>query len=185
MDILGLFTSAFGGAVTGLIGKSLEKIFEYKTKKLEIEMAKERYVHEVAMRKADAEIMAQEWAARTKVAEIETEARIEVEDSKAFAIAKENEDKNYLDYLDKLTPAQDWLFILLEFAKGSIVPCLTFYLCFITTMIYIKSVRLLNSDFILPSMAYDLVNQIVQTVLYLTTTACMYAFGIRNREKRK
>lgn len=185
MDIFSLLGTAFGGAVTGLIGKSLEKIFEYKTKKLEIDLAKEKYIHEIAMRKADAEIMAQEWAARTKIAEVEGEAKVEVEDAKAFAIAKENDEKNYLDYLDKLTPAQDWMFVILEFAKGSIVPFLTTYLCFITTVIYLKAVKLMSADIILPGMAYSLVEQITQTILYLTTTACMYAFGIRNREKRK
>ena len=185
MDLVSLLMSSFGGGITGLIGGAVEKVFAYKTKKLEIEMAKERYVHEVAMRKADAEIMAQEWAARTKVAEIEAESKIEVEDAKAFAITKENEDKNYLDYLDKLTPVQDWLFVVLEFCKGSIVPFLTFYLCTITTIIYLKAAKLLNMDIILPGMAYDMVNQITNTILYLTTTACMYAFGIRNREKRK
>ena len=185
MDIVSLLMSSFGGGLTGLLGGAVQKIFDYKTKKLEIEMAREKFTHDVALRKVDAEIMAQEWAARTKVAEIETEGKIEVEDAKAFAIAKENEDKNYLEYLDKLTPAQDWLFVLLEFAKGAVTPGLTLYLCAITTIIYLKAAKLLNGDIILPGMAYDMVSQIINTVLYLTTTACMYAFGIRNREKRK
>ena len=69
MDFLGLITSAFGGGITGLLGGVVDKVFTYKTKKLEIEQNRERFAHEVNMRKADAEIMAQEWAARTKVAD--------------------------------------------------------------------------------------------------------------------
>jgi len=185
MNILGLITSAFGGGLTGLIGGAVDKIYEFKTKKLEIEQNRERYAHEVNMRKADAEIMAQEWTARTKVADIEATAKVDAEDSKGFAVSLASEDKNYLDYLDKLNPKQDWFFVILEFIRGIIRPALTLYLCFITTVIYFKAARLLNADIILPGMAYDLVTQIINTVLYVTTTCVLWYFGTRNHEKKK
>ena len=183
MDFLGLITSAFGGGLTGLLGGAIQKIFDYKSKKLEIEMNREKFAHDVAMKKADAEIMAQEWAARTKVADIEANARIEVEDSKAFATSIKADDKNYLDYLDKLNDKQDWLFVILEFLRGIIRPTLTLYLCVITTIIYFKAVKLMNADIILPGMAYDILTQIINTVLYLTTTCVLWYFGTRNRQR--
>lgn len=185
MDFLGLITSAFGGGLTGLIGSAVSKVFEYKTKKLEIEAARERFTHEVALRKVDAEIMKEEWAARTKVADIEATAKIEVADSAAFAESIKSDDKNYLDYLDKLNDKQDWFFVILEFLRGSIRPFLTLYLCGITTLVYIKATRLMNADIILPGMAYDMVTNIINTVLYLTTTCVLWWFGTRNSEKRK
>lgn len=185
MDFLGLITSAFGGGLTGLIGGAVQKVFEFKTKKLEIEANKEKYAHEVNMKKADAEIMAQEWAARTKVADIEATSRIEVADSAAFAESLKTEDKNYLDYLDKLNTTQDWFFVILEFVRGAIRPFLTVYLCGITTLIYLKATKLMNADIILPGMAYDLLTNIINTVLYVTTTCVLWWFGTRNSEKRK
>lgn len=185
MDFLSLITSAFGGGLTGLIGGAVQKVFEYKTKKLEIEMNRERFAHDVAMKKVDAEIMAQEWAARTKVADIEATAKIEVADSAAFAESIKSDDKNYLDYLDKLNNAQDWLFVILEFIRGSIRPFLTVYLCGVTTLIYLKATKLMNADIILPGMAYDLLTCIINTVLYVTTTCILWWFGTRNSEKRR
>lgn len=184
MDFLSLITSAFGGGLTGLIGGAVDRVFTYKTKKLEIEAAKERYVHEVNMRKADAEIMREEWASRTKVAEIETAAKIEVADSAAFAESLKTEDKNYLDYLDKLNPAQDWFFVVLEFVRGVIRPGLTLYLCALTTLLYLKAVKLVPSA-IEPDRALDMVGSIINTILYLTTTCILWWFGTRNSEKRK
>lgn len=184
MDFLGLITSAFGGGLTGLIGGAVQKVFDYKTKKLEIEANRERYAHDVAMKKADAEIMQQEWAARTKVADIEASARIEVEDSKAFAESIRSDDKNYLDYLDKLNSKQDWFFVILEFIRGIIRPALTLYLCLITTVIYFKATKLMGADIILPGMAYDLLTQIINTVLYLTTTCVLWYFGSRNGKQK-
>jgi len=184
MDFLGLITSAFGGGLTGLIGGAVDKVFAYKTKKLEIEQNRERFAHEVNMRKADAEIMAQEWAARTKVAEIEGAAKVEVEDSKAFAESLKTEDKNYLDYLDKLNSKQDWFFVILEFIRGSIRPGLTLYLCVLTTLLYWKASQLVPSV-IDVAKALDMVNSIINTILYLTTTCILWWFGTRNTEKRK
>lgn len=184
MDFLGLITSAFGGGLTGLIGGAVDKVFAYKTKKLEIEQNRERYIHEVNMRKADAEIMAQEWAARTKVAEVEGAAKVEVEDAKAFATSLTTDDKNYLDYLDKLNPKQDWFFVILEFIRGSIRPGLTLYLCVLTTLLYWKASQLVPSV-IDAAKALDMVNSIINTILYLTTTCILWWFGTRNSEKKK
>ena len=183
MDFLGLITSAFGGGLTGLIGGAVDKVFAYKTKKLEIEQNRERFAHEVNMRKADAEIMAQEWSARTKVAGVEGEAKVTVEDSKAFAVSLASEDKNYLDYLDKLNSKQDWFFVILEFVKGMIRPGLTLYLCLLTTLLYVKAAKLVPSE-IDETAALNMVNSIMNTIMYLTTTCILWWFGTRNKEKR-
>lgn len=184
MDFLGLITSAFGGGLTGLIGGAVDKVFQYKTKKLEIEQNRERFAHEVDMRKADAEIMAQEWAARTKVAEVEGAAKVEVEDSKAFTVSLASEDKNYLDYLDKLNSKQDWFFVILEFIKGVIRPGLTLYLCLLTTLLYIKASKLVPSE-VPTDAALRMVTEIQNTIMYLTTTCILWWFGTRNKSSKK
>ncbi len=185
MDLLSGITSILGGGITGIVGSVVQRVFEYKTKKLEIEAAREKFAHEVALRKVDAEIMKEEWTARTKVADIEASAKIEVADAAAFTESLKSDNDNYLDYLDKLTPKQDWLFVILEFVRGSIRPFLTVYLCGVTTLIYLKAAKIMNADVILPGMAYDLLMNIINTVLYVTTTCVLWWFGTRNKEQKK
>lgn len=180
LEILG---SLLTGGATGLLGTAIQRVFEFKTKKLEIEAEAKRFEHEVALRRVDAEIMAQEWAARTKVAEVEAEGKIEVADSAAFAAALTSEPKLYSERVRELSPAQSWLMVILDFTRGVIRPGLTLYLCAITTAIYIQSRMLLDGNTILPTMAYDLVDKIVQTILYLTTTCVLFWFGTRNKQK--
>ncbi len=125
--------------------------------------------------------MAQEWASRTKVAEIEGTSAIETESAKAFSAALTSEPKTYHE--GTLTTGQNWAMVVLDFIRGFIRPALTVYLCFITTVMYIKASRLLNGVVILPETAYSLVNQIIQTVLYLTSSCVLFWFGTRNPKK--
>lgn len=182
MDLLSGVASILGGGITGVIGSVAQRIFEYKTKKLEIELQKEKFANEQALRKLDAEIMSQEWAARAKVAQVEGEANIETEDAKAFASALTSEPKLYHE--GTLTSAQNWLMVVLDFARGIIRPGLTIYLCALTTLIYIQA-RAVMGHFIDPTQAYNLVDGIVQTVLYLTSTCVLFWFGTRNTGKKK
>ena len=183
MDIFSGIVSIFGGGLTGLIGTVTSKVFEFKTKKLEVEMQAAKFTNDIALKKVDAEIMAQEWAARTKVADIEATAKVDIEDSKAFNTALTSEPQRYAQ--DDLTHSQNWLMVVLDLFRGIIRPSLTIYLCAITTVIYIKANHLLNSNLVLPSMAYDLVNQIINTILYLTTSCVLFWFGSRNHQKQK
>lgn len=178
----GILGSILSGGATGLLGVGIQKLFDFKTKKLELDAEQKKFEHEVALRRVDAEIMQQEWASRTKVAEVEASAKVEVEDAKAFATALTSEPKMYSEGTTR-TPAQVWMLIILDFLRGIVRPGLTIYLCFITTVIYYQANKLLNTNLILPTMAYDLVNQIVQTVLYLTTTCVLFWFGARNHTK--
>ncbi len=180
MDLLTGLTSILGGGITGLIGSVTQRVFEYKSKKLDIELQAAKFANEIALKKVDAELMAQEWAARTKVADIEATAQVETEDAKAFSAALTSEPKLYHE--GGLTPHQNWLMVILDFIRGFIRPGLTLYLCAITTVIYVKASKLLSGETILPGMAYDLVTQIINTILYLTSTCVLFWFGTRNKK---
>lgn len=174
--------SIFGGGVTGLIGVIVQRYTEYKTKQLEAEMAKDKMAHEIDLKHIDAEIMQQEWASRTKVAEVEAAAKEDVADSASFSVALTSEPKRYSDET-KMTKNQEWLFVMLDFTRGAVRPALTIYLCGITTVIYVQSKTLLGNLAITPDQAYTLTSQIIETVLYLTTTCVLFWFGTRNKEK--
>lgn len=150
----------FGG-ITGLIGGIAEKITAYKTKQLEIELEKQKFANELALRKVDAEILAQEWAARTKVADIEATAQVETEDSKAFATSYQMEPQTYgIKWLDAL--------------RGSIRPALTLYLCGIVTVMYLRT----------DGGTID-AQAVANTILYLCVTATCWWFGSRGVKSQK
>lgn len=180
MDLLGGIASVLSGGLTGLIGTVTQKVFEYKTKQLEVELQKTKFANEIELKKVDAQLMEQEWKARTQVAEIEATAKVEAEDAKAFSAALTSEPQKYSS--GPLTVKQNWLMVLLDFIRGIIRPGLTIYLCAITTVVYLQSKEAMGMG-LSGSQAYDLVTQIVNTILYLTTSCVLFWFGSRNKSK--
>lgn len=176
-----LLSSILGGGVTGLVGVMVQRFADYKNKQLDISADREKFAHEIKMREADAAIMAQEWAAKTRVAEIETDGRTEVADASAFA-ASFNEP---LRYSEGVTPSsgQGWMLVTLDFIRGIVRPGLTLYLCGITTLIYVQARGLLSGTFLAPEQSIALVEKVIGTILYLTTTCLLWWFGVRNKSK--
>lgn len=72
-----LGSAGFGTIFGGLMG--------WMNRKADMQLKKLEYDHELAMRDKDAAIMAQEWASRTKVAQVEGEAKVEAEAYAALA----------------------------------------------------------------------------------------------------
>lgn len=174
-----LFTSIISGGATGILGVAVQRYFDLKNKSADVAAKKLQFAHELDMRKADADIMAQEWAGRTKVAELEGEAQADVADAQAFA-ASFKEPTRYTD-AKAITPAQTWAFVVLDFMRGAVRPFLTIYLCGITTLIYFQAHALLKEG-PAPGEALELVRLVVGTVLYLTTTCVLWWFGTRNKQ---
>lgn len=174
-----LLSSVLGGGITGLAGSIVTKVAEHKTKKLELEAADKKAAHEIAMRKVDAELMAQEWAGRTKVAATEAAGKEAVADAQAFA-ASFNEPARYSEGV-KPTAGQGWALIILDLVRGVVRPALTIYLCAITTVIYLQARELAHGANIDPKDALAMVNHIVATILYLTVTVVCWWFGTRQK----
>lgn len=181
-DVLGFFgtvlSSIFGGGVTGIFGVLAQRFFDLKKYKLDLEQSKLKYEHEINLRKVDAEIMQLEYAGRTKVAEVEA-------DAKAFA-ASFNEPVKYSEGV-AYSGKQGWLMVILDFVRGLVRPVLTTYLCVLTTLIYFHARTLLKADglqAISAEMSVELVKYIISTILYLTTTCVLWYFGTRNRVKK-
>lgn len=163
--ILGLLGSILSGGATGLLGTAIQRYADHQNKKLDLQLEQARFDHQIALLKA------------------QSESQMDIEDSKAFAESYHLEPKKYSEgsYSEK----QKWVMVCLDFARGIVRPGLTLYLCALTTIIYYKSAKLLAADFILPSMAYDLLSQIINTFLYIFTTCCLWYFGTRNKGKQK
>lgn len=184
LELIGtIFGSIFAGGATGLIGVAVQRIADYQNRKLDIESQKSKQDHEVAMKNADAAIMEKEWAARTRVAEVELEGKKEQADGEGFAKSFGMEPPKYAE--GKLSTGQLWIMVVLDFLRGIVRPGLTIYLAVITTKIYLHAHAMLMTYGITmtSTQALDLVKLIISTILYLFTTCVLWWFGTRNRQQ--
>lgn len=171
------------GGATGLLGVGIQRLADYWNKKQDLEKMKLQYDHEANMRDKDASIMAQEWAARTKVAEVEGASREAVADAQAFAASFGMEPQRYSEGV-KPGKIAGFLLVLLDFTRGIVRPGLTLYLCWIATRMYEESravlaIADLTTNTVLVMNVYQ---QIVFTLLYLFTTCVLWWFGTRNKQ---
>lgn len=166
MSIFSVIGSIVSGGATGLLGSVISRFFDYRNKKLDRE-------HEIKMIEAEAKVMEQEWAARSQIAKIEGQSAIEVEDSRGFRESLTSEPKQYFTG----NPGKlSFLYILLDFLRGFIRPALTVYLCILTTLIYfhIKDLTVIVQE-------QAILEHLINTVLYLTTTVILWWFGTRQK----
>jgi hypothetical protein len=181
LEILGLLVgNIFSGGATGLIGMVAQRWADFKNKQLDLQLEKMKFDNAIELRKVDAQIMAQEWAARTKVAEVEAAGKEAVADAAAFGESYKLEPQRYSDNV-KPTWGQGWLLVILDFIRGIIRPGLTIYLCAITTMVYLQVRMLLGGEDLSAAAALDAWKMVVGTLLYLTTTCVVWWYGTRNK----
>lgn len=181
LDTIGSAASSIlGGGITGILGVAVQRFADYKNKQLDIAASREKYAHEASMKRADAEIMQAEWAARTKVAEIETTGKIDVADSSAFAASFQTEPQRYSADV-KPNVAQSWVFVILDFFRGIIRPGLTVYLCILTTLVYVQIDQKLKTNPLDQAQLAEISRLVIGTILYLTSSCCMWWFGTRNK----
>jgi hypothetical protein len=163
------------GPLVGLGGSVLTKWLDQKAEA-------QKQAHELALRKADAEMMAQEWAQRTKVAEVEAAGKVEAADSEAFGKAVEAEAVRYSAGV-KASSAQAWLLFLLDFLRGIVRPALTLYLCIIATMVYLDSADIARNVPVDPQAAAAQVALIREKLLFMAEAVVMFWFGLRSKAK--
>jgi len=177
----GLLAIVSGGA-TGILGVVAQRFFDHWKNKQELDQMREKHAHDLAMRKADAEILAQEWAQRTKLAQVEGETQREVADAQAFAASFALEPKRYAEGV-KVGRFGGFMLVFVDVVRGLVRPGLTIYLAWVATEIYVQSVRIMAM--INPSAQSQLLvqlhQQIVFTLLYLFTTCVLWWFGTRNK----
>ena len=184
LEVLGtIFGSIFSGGATGLIGVILQRFADYKNKQLDMQLEAQRHANELEKRRIDAEIMKQEWAAKTKVAEVEGATAVSVADAQAFAESFKMEPQRYAEGA-KLTKGQAWLMVVLDFLRGSVRPALTIYLCLLTTIVWYQVREKLHGQALDTTAALDVWRLVVGTILYLTTTVVLWWFGTRNKMKQ-
>lgn len=178
---LGVVTSIMSGGLTGILGAGLQRFADFKNKQQDIEILKLKGSQDLAMRELDGKLMNQEWANRLQVTSVEAEARKDVADSEAFKAAMWKEPDRY----SAKGTQSGWL-VALDVFRGIIRPGLTLYLCALTTMMYLECQALIKTyGMVMDSnQVFDIYSLIINTVLYLTTTAVLFWFGTRNKGKQ-
>lgn len=179
MSILESVLSVISGGATGLIGTAVQSVFQYKSKVLDVELEKQKGLNEIEQRKLDIEAQKQEWASKTQIAEITTQGETDKADAATLMASYQLEPQQYAEK-SLLTHAQNWLFVLVDTLKAVIRPGLTIYLCGITTLIYIQTRGLISTN---QGDAFALLEKLVNTILYLTTSVILWWFGSRNKSK--
>lgn len=190
---LSVLGSVFSGGVTGLLGVGVQRLFDWLHAKEQLKQQEARQAHEVAMLRANAEVMAQEWAARTRVAEVEAAGKEAVGAEASFAASFQLEPKRFAEGMKpptgggfaKFFRSLGWLLmILIDFIRGLVRPGLTVYLCAITTLVWYEARNLLIAfdRKITADQAMQINMLVITTVLYLTTTCVLWWFGTRNKQ---
>lgn len=181
MGILTGVASLFGGGLTGLLGTVISKVADFKTKKLEMEMAVQQAAHDVEMAKVRMQEIAAKGAIDTKIEQVKADAVTNAADAATLKAAVEAEASvGRLSEPAKVTSKQEWIFVIIDAIRAMVRPGLTIYLCLITTMMYLQARKLMGGA-MLPEQAAGILTEIVNTVLYLTTTCVLFWFGTRSR----
>jgi hypothetical protein len=179
--LLSSILSVLTGGATGLLGVIAQRAFDAWNKKQELDKLKAQWDHDAVMKDKDAAIMAQEWAARSKIAATEADAAKDVAQSNAFAVSLQAQAMRYSE--GKQTgPFATGCLVLLDVVSGLVRPLLTVYLCMLTTYIWFQVRAVLHAETISPADALEIWKLVINTILYLTTTCILWWFGTRNKQ---
>lgn len=178
--LVGIFGSIFSGGATGLLGVMIQRWADYKNRQLDIQIEREKRETEIAKRKADAEIMREEYAGRLKVAQEEGATARDVAETNAFNSTLLKEPERYSN-ASSLTPGMNWVLVILDAIRGSVRPLLTIYLCALTTYVWVQVRGELENQEISGDAALEVWRLVVGNILYLTTTVVLWWFGTRNK----
>ncbi len=179
MSILDSILSIASGGITGLVGTAVQGYYTYKSKQLDIDLEKTKAQNEIELRKIDIQMQTAEWASRTQIAEITTQGEVDKADAQAL-VASYNEPVQYSEKT-LLTHAQEWVMVGLDAFKAVIRPSLTVYLCVLTSLIYVQTRGLITSNQV---DSFAVLQKLIDTILYLTTTCILWYFGSRNKVKQ-
>ncbi len=179
--------SALSGGILGLFGGLFSRLFDWLTVREKIKQDKLRYDHEIA-------VLQIETQRDVVVAREEANARREVAESEALGKSFEADRATYLvPEIAKDLPS--WargivaaVMAFVDFVRGMTRPGLTLYLCVLTTMIYMQvqtAIIKAGGEPITKEMSYGLIKLIIETVLFLTTTAVCWWFAARAKSAQE
>lgn len=185
MALMDIFSTVIAGGATGLIGSVITTGFNFFNQK-------QKNKQELAVLELESKIMIQETQAEIAVTAAKVAGEIQNTEAETF---RESVQQNAVKALSEETltslaegKGTRWVaaFIafllgLLDFIKGMIRPSVTVYMLVLTTMFYMSAKSIVDKAGIEMSLteAQALMQHIVSTGLYITTTVIFWWFGER------
>ena len=169
-DALGAIVS---GGATGLIGAGLTMFKEIKAQKM-------AFAHDERMTELEHQGMQLEAELKMSIVKAESEAAIQIQESKAFADSYKHDTRAYAT--GKLGKFGQTLMVIVDFCRGMIRPSMTIYMTVLTTWLYIDVMDMAGGldGVITKDQAMSMMMQIILVILYITTTVILWWFGTRS-----
>ena len=175
------------GGVTGLLGSAVTAIFNYKTKKLDLE-------REIETKKLDIQLAEKEHEFALKTAEIQAAAETEKAAEATLQASYAHDRASYFTPFAGVIEKYPWLgipfavlFALVDLLRGLIRPSMTVYLVVLVTIMYLQSLHILEAQGYAgldSDAAMIFISRLIDLVVYLTATVAAWWFGDRTIHKR-
>lgn len=197
--ILGIFSALVSGGATGLIGVFLQRFFDYKGKQQDLELVRINNEHARLLAQMEVDKANRAAQATERVAEEQAEAQVRSAELDAQARADEAAARDYVAslqadraaYLDPKAQERSKfaraMMTIVDSVRGLIRPVLTIYLVVLATVMFHWAAGIADREGSAMSAkeAAELVDTIVNTLLYLVTTCVVWWFGVRPSAKAK
>jgi len=186
--------SAAGGTIVGGVVNAVKDWQEMKDRQAQREHEKEmrkldqeelRLENELAIKKTEAE-----FTGKANLATIEAQAAAEIAASQLQQAAYQHDKTSYSDLALKglnglLGSIASFLLVCVDVVRGMIRPMLTFYLVVVSTLIAWHLFQLLNGmNFLTAAEAFNLFDEVIKSLTFLTACAVTFWFGSRPHSKK-
>jgi len=185
-SIMGLFSSAALGGITGLLGIVAGRFADYFT-------MKQKNAHNLSMRDKDLEVAKVEAEKELSIARDTNNANREIAEAELQEKSYEGDRATYMTP-ETMKGCPGWakgmvafLFAIVDFIRGLTRPGITLYLCVLTTLMYMQMKSIVTASgkqAFTPEDAVKIIWLIVDAVIYLTTVCVTWWFGTRPKQTR-
>lgn len=169
--------SVASGGVTGLLGSLFSNVFDYFKKR-------QANAHELAMMEAEQKYLAMEIGGEVQVAREKRKGVEATADAEMLKASYQSDRRRFLadKWVDPDSKFGVLIAVLMAFVdlvRGLIRPVLVVFLSGLVTYLLILAFDVLPDQGLTPTQAYQIIVNVTNTVLYLTSTAVLWYFGTR------
>lgn len=176
--------AVFSGGATGLLGIGIQRWFDFKNRQQDIEITKLQLANAIELAKLEAD-------RATRVSEMDMEARFVEADAGVMQASFRHDAANYLS--PEAQKRKGWvggfvitLMALVDFLRGVLRPGMTAYLCGLVTVMFfwVQSTSERYGMSLAPEQSFQMMMQIIVTILYVFTVSATWWFGTRPPKQR-
>lgn len=178
---MGIFADAVGaimtGGVTGLAGAGLQFLGNYFKDKQDKK-------HQLEMRKLEMDSMKLEAELALSKAQQEAEASMAIAEQHAFEKSFDNDRATYTP-ANGVDPRATWFLVCIDFIRGLVRPLITLWFVYLLADLQAQVFKLTGGLEKMPAIAIEqLFNNIILTILYISTTVVLWWFGSRSQKMK-